>query len=175
MPRSADTPPVTLYLIRHAVAAERGPEWPDDTERPLTARGVERFDAAMRGLRRVADIDELFHSPLVRARQTAERVAAGLRQPPPLRVLPTLAPGQPPRALLRELARTARSRRIALVGHEPDLGLLAAHLLGVEQPLPFRKGGACRIDIPSLAASARGALVWFLPPRVLRTIGRGGR
>jgi phosphohistidine phosphatase SixA len=33
-------PPTELYLVRHAIAAERGKEWPDDTKRPLTKRGI---------------------------------------------------------------------------------------------------------------------------------------
>ena len=32
-----------LYLVRHAIAEERGPVWPDDHERPLTTRGIARM------------------------------------------------------------------------------------------------------------------------------------
>src|SRR5688572_16178710 len=32
-----------LYLVRHAVAAERGGDWPDDTARPLTPDGAAKF------------------------------------------------------------------------------------------------------------------------------------
>ena len=31
--------PYELYLIRHAVAEERGDEWPDDAKRPLSDDG----------------------------------------------------------------------------------------------------------------------------------------
>ena len=43
--------PTELYLVRHAIAAERGSEWPDDTKRPLTERGISRFKEAVKGLR----------------------------------------------------------------------------------------------------------------------------
>ena len=33
----------TVYLIRHGVAAERGPEYPDDSKRPLTEQGISRL------------------------------------------------------------------------------------------------------------------------------------
>ena len=36
-----------LYRVRHAIAAERGPEWPDDDLRPLTERGIARFTKAV--------------------------------------------------------------------------------------------------------------------------------
>ena len=42
--------PCELYLVRHAVAAERGDDWPDDTKRPLTADGASRFRDVVDGL-----------------------------------------------------------------------------------------------------------------------------
>ena len=63
--------PTELYIVRHAIAAERGSEWPDDTKRPLTERGINRFKEVVKGLRRLdITVDEVFTSPLVRARQT---------------------------------------------------------------------------------------------------------
>ena len=57
---------------------------------------------------------------------------------------------------MAQLARTARRRRIALVGHEPGLGELAAHLLGAKRPMAFRKGGVCRIDLQGLTEKRPG-------------------
>jgi phosphohistidine phosphatase len=167
-------PPTELYLVRHAIAAERGDEWPDDTKRPLTVRGVERFKQGVRGLRWLdVEIDEIVTSPLVRAAQTANLLATGLAGKPVVRTLDLLAPGHTPSVLVTHLARTAGRHRLALVGHEPDLGELAAHLLGAKRALAFRKGGICRIDVPSWSGARAGALVWFLPPRVLRKLGGG--
>ena len=39
-----------IYLVRHAVAAERGPKYPDDRLRPLTPEGVKRFRESVKGL-----------------------------------------------------------------------------------------------------------------------------
>ncbi|HET9361040.1 MAG TPA: phosphoglycerate mutase family protein, partial [Vicinamibacterales bacterium] len=72
-------PPCELYLVRHAIAAERGEAWPDDDTRPLTERGIARFKEGVAGLGRLdAVIDEILTSPLVRARQTADLLSAGL-------------------------------------------------------------------------------------------------
>src|SRR5687767_3201950 len=123
--------PTTLYLVRHAIAAERGEDWPDDDKRPLTARGVSRFKEAAAGLSRLdVAVDEIFTSPLVRAKQTAEILAAGVDGKPTVKVLEALAPGHVPSTVMAQLAKVAKRRRIALVGHEPDLGELAAHLVG---------------------------------------------
>jgi phosphohistidine phosphatase len=166
-------PPCELYLVRHAIAAERGEDWPDDDKRPLTERGIARFKEAVAGLRSLeAGVDEIFTSPLVRARQTAALLASGLAGTPPVKVLSALAPGPGAEEVVAELARAAKRRRIALVGHEPGIGELAAHLIGAPRPLPFRKGAVCRIDINGFTGQHPGTLVWFVPPRALRQLGR---
>jgi phosphohistidine phosphatase len=165
--------PCELYLVRHAIAAERGDDWPDDTKRPLTNQGVSRFREVVKGLVWFdVALDEIYSSPLVRARQTADLLAAGLSDSPPVRTLDELAPGHEPARLCAELAKRVKRRRVALVGHEPDLGELAAALLGAKRALAFRKGGICRIDVDRLGPSASGSLIWFLPPKVLRKAGR---
>ena len=165
--------PCELYLVRHAIAAERGTDWPDDDKRPLTARGVSRFKESIAGLVRLdVSVDEIFTSPLIRAKQTAQLLAAGLPGKPPVKTLDVLSPGHAPGTVLAQLSRTARRRRIALVGHEPDLGELAAHLIGAGRALPFKKGGVCRIDVESLTSRRAGALSWFVTPKVLRGLSK---
>lgn len=165
-------PHTELYLVRHAIAAERGEEWPDDSKRPLTERGISRFKEGVAGLRALdAVVDEIFTSPLVRARQTADLLASGLEGKPSVKVLDALAPGNTASGVMTQLARAAKRRRIALVGHEPDLGELAAHLIGAKRALPFKKGGVCRIDVESLTSKRAGALAWFVTPKVLRQLG----
>jgi phosphohistidine phosphatase len=163
--------PTELYLVRHAVAADRGPEWPDDTKRPLTERGISRFKEVVKGLRRLdVEIDEVFTSPLIRTRQTADLLSEGLEGKPPVKVLDALAPGHTSAAVMTQLAKAAKRRRVALVGHEPDLGELAAHLIGAGRALAFKKGGVCRIDVGSLSARRAASLVWFVPPSLLRQL-----
>jgi phosphohistidine phosphatase len=165
--------PTELYLVRHAIAAERGSEWPDDTKRPLTERGIARFKEVVKRLRRLeVEVDEIFTSPLIRARQTADLLSGGLEGKPPVKVLDALAPGHTSAAVMTQLAKIAKRRRVALVGHEPDLGELAAHLIGAGRALAFKKGGVCRIDVGSLSARRAGSLVWFVSPSLLRRLKR---
>ena len=165
--------PTELYIVRHAIAADRGSDWPDDTKRPLTEEGISRFKDVVKGLKRLdVGIDEIFTSPLVRARQTAELLAAGLNGKPPVKVLDALAPGHTASSVMTNLARVAKRRRIAVVGHEPELGELAAYLIGAGRALVFKKGGACRIDLGSLTSKRAASLVWLFPPNVLRHVKR---
>jgi phosphohistidine phosphatase len=164
-------PPTEIYLVRHAIAAERGDDWPDDSKRPLTERGISRFKESVGGLKELdAVIEEIFSSPLVRARQTGDLLAAGVEGRPSVKLLDALAPGQPPATVMAQLAKVAKRRCIALVGHEPDLGELAAYLIGARRPMPFKKGGICRIDVASLSTKSAGTLVWFVTPKILRKL-----
>ena len=164
-------PPCEIYIVRHAIAAERGDDWPDDSKRPLTERGISRFKESVGGLKALeATIDEIFTSPLVRARQTADLLAAGIEGRPTVKVLDILAPGHSPATVMSHLAKAAKHTRLALVGHEPDLGELAAHLIGARRSLPFKKGGICRIDFEVLPPKGTGQLRWFVTPKMLRKI-----
>lgn len=164
-------PPTEIYLVRHAIAAERGEDWPDDTKRPLTERGISRFKESVGGLKALDGvIDEIFTSPLVRAHQTADLLASGVQGRPTVKILDALAPGHRPATVMAQLVKAAKRHRIALVGHEPDLGELAAHLIGASRPLPFKKGGICRIDVAGLSSKATGTLVWFVTPKILRKL-----
>lgn len=162
-----------LYLVRHAVAAERGPDYPDDDLRPLTEAGTEKFTRAVAGLRAIGvTLDVVITSPLQRARETADLLVAGLRPKPKLVVVDALAPDHTLAEVMTAVAKVASSgrgaSRLALVGHEPDLGEMAAKLLGARGTVEFRKGAVCRIDVDRAMPSGPGTLRWFLPPRVLR-------
>jgi phosphohistidine phosphatase len=117
-------------------------------------------------------LDEIYTSPLTRARQTAEILAAHLPGAPPVKIFEELTPGRDVAGVRAELARRVKRLRVALVGHEPDLGALAAVLSGASRPIPFKKGGVCRIDLDGLASARPGAVIWVLPPKILRKAGQ---
>ena len=166
-------PKLTVYLVRHAIAAERGEDWPDDAKRPLTPDGKTRFKEAARGLAQMeVVVDAVLTSPLVRARQTAEILAAALPGDPPIVEMPALAPGAAVKTVVDELGKQGRRRRLALVGHEPEIGELAGRLIGAANPIPFKKGAVCRIDFNGPPSDGPGMLAWFAPPKTLRRLGK---
>ena len=165
--------PFELYLIRHGVAAERGENFPDDTKRPLTNEGAQKLRKEAKSLVALdITLDVILTSPLVRARQTAELVAAAFRNPPPIVTMASLAPGSAHHTIIEELSKQHRRHHIALVGHEPGLGELAGRLIGSRRPLEFKKGAICRIDVHALPPAGPGQLRWFLTPRIMRKIGK---
>lgn len=161
-----------LCLVRHAIAEERGTAWSDDRLRPLTRDGIRRMEVAARGLATVVPRGSpILSSPLVRAWQTAEIVAkaVGARA---IRRCDALATGAHS-DLLRE-ANLAGAGTVIAVGHEPHIsGCLSWLLTGEEAAISFevKKGAAALVAFPGDAGPGMGTLRWFLPPRVLRSLG----
>jgi phosphohistidine phosphatase len=163
--------PYELYAIRHGIAEARGEAWPDDTLRPLSEEGVARLRKCARGLARLGvSFDVILSSPLVRTRQTAEIVGSVFEPRPPIVEVESLAPDGSYQSVLADLEEQARRSRIALVGHEPSIGEIAARLAGSRHAFPFKKGAACRIDVETLPPGGPGSLRWFITPRILRAL-----
>jgi phosphohistidine phosphatase len=163
--------PYQIYLVRHGVAEERGERWPDDVKRPLTADGMARMEKAARGLGKLdIGFDVILSSPLVRARQTADILAAELEGHPSIVNTDALAPGGDYAAVVAALEKQSRRQRIALVGHEPAIGELAARLVGSRHPIEFKKGAIARIDLDEIPPSGPGDLRWLVPSKFLRAI-----
>jgi len=160
-----------LYLIRHGLAAERGPQYPDDSKRPLTKPGITSLTREAKALDELGiGFDLILTSPLVRTRQTADVFAETLNRKPPVVTSDALAPSGTPAAVIHEIEKHAKKARIALVGHEPNIGELTARLIGARTPVEFKKGAICRVDFDVLPSKGVGYLRWLLPPKVLRKI-----
>jgi phosphohistidine phosphatase len=152
-----------LVLIRHARAEERV-LFKRDRTRALTQDGQRRMRKAARGLHALLPgLTQIATSPLLRARQTAEIVAAVYTGIDTVS-LPALSPGVAPRAVLAWLRAQPVDATLALVGHEPDLGLLAGWLLTGKNSgfVQFKKGAAALIEFSGAPAAGKGTLVWLL-------------
>jgi phosphohistidine phosphatase len=161
---------VKLLLVRHAAAVPSGTPGVADDERPLTPEGRAKFRAAAAGLARITGRpDALLTSPLPRARATAEIAARAFKRIEPT-IEPALAHGTVD-AIVAALGAQPPGATVAIVGHEPTLSALLARLLGAArgEALAFKKGGAALVDLPD-GPSGAGRLVWFLKPRLLRTL-----
>lgn len=162
-----------LLLLRHGIAEERSPSRAD-AGRELTAAGRVRTRAVLeRAVQMGLRADRLFSSPLARAWQTAE-IARSVGLAAAIELAQALEPGGDPLPQLPawfNQGDEAPSCRLLLVGHEPDLGLLAARLLGAPPgAIALRKAGLALLRLPvvaldgSLAGTAR--LEWLTRPKL---------
>ncbi len=161
-----------LLIVRHATAIPRGTPDVEDDARPLTRKGERRFRRAARGLASIVRRpDALLTSPLLRARQTADVLAAAFGKIEPVDT-PSLAGGSFEQ-VAADLGRLPQDALVAVVGHEPDLSALLARLLGSPHGarFTFRKGGAALVELPGLVSEG-GVLIWYVSPRLLRSLDR---
>jgi phosphohistidine phosphatase len=123
---------VEVFLIRHAAAADETLEL-RDPHRHLTPAGREQAKSLGDRLRwHDCSPSHIWTSPLVRAVQTAELVAAGLQISTAVDVLPQLAPGESARAVTKALEALPAGAHVLLVGHEPGLSGIGELLIGGE-------------------------------------------
>ena len=165
---------MNVYLVRHAIAEKRdAARWPDDSLRPLSPDGVERFRRAARGLRRIVpSVEALLASPYVRAWHTAELVRDEAGWPEPKRC-DALAAHRPAGAALEPLRRHAKRGSVALVGHEPNLSSLASLLLAGDENavgLELKKGGMVLLTFSADPSRGSGVLRWSVTPKILRSL-----
>jgi phosphohistidine phosphatase len=173
-----------LILLRHGIAADlrdtparADGRPPSDADRPLTERGRRRLDRAARGLRRLGvRPDRILHSGFTRARETAERIVAGLKvDAPRFVVVAALVPEADPSEFFRILPSLA-AEQLLCVAHAPILDRILALACGVKGRLvsALGKAGAVCLELPDSCRPA-ARIVWFLPPKLLRRFGEERR
>lgn len=153
-----------LYILRHANADT---EAATDEARELSEKGreqarkVARF-CALHGI----TPDVIFSSPLIRAQQTAKPVAKELGME--VTTVRWLACGATPVGILGQLAAFGESATVMLVGHQPDLGELIAHLLGAAQgaSVNVRKASLTLVEV-LLPRKGGGRLEFSIPARMM--------
>jgi phosphohistidine phosphatase len=120
-----------LILWRHAEAEDGRP----DLERRLTDKGRKQAARMAKWLRERLPKDyRLLASPAARAQQTAE----ALETP---KTVEALAPGASARDILKAAQWPDYDGVVIVVGHQPDLGCVAAYLVsGANVEWSLRKG-----------------------------------
>jgi phosphohistidine phosphatase len=160
-----------LYFLRHAMADERDATlYPDDSLRPLSAKGAKRMHQVAEGMRALnLSFDVIYTSPFARANQTANIVAETLRLHKKMRETDTLSTNGDPEELIRLLQSGGNEfQRVLLVGHEPYLSDLISVLLVGDGSLALtmKKGGLCKLQAGILKYGRCASLEWLLPPSI---------
>lgn len=152
-----------LILLRHGKAENFNPQ--GDSARMLVDKGREQSRRAARMLAVANQLpDIVLTSPLVRARQTADEFCRAANIPGAV-IQGWLSCGMSPDEAIQELSAFADFKRLAIVGHEPDLSRLIDWLLGTTcGGVEIKKGAiAClRIQPPTRT----GTLIYLVPPKL---------
>ncbi|MGB5631910.1 MAG: phosphohistidine phosphatase SixA [Waterburya sp.] len=161
-----------VYLIRHGIAAERG-TYVNDEQRPLIDKGRDKTSkVAERLLANGLEFDVILSSPLVRAYQTAEILKqVGLSKT--IQTFEPLKPGGKIEQWLKWLQTYKLENpngKIALVGHQPNLGNWAEMLIcgAIKNQMVVKKAGVVAIEIPDIGIPiSRSTLFLLTSPKWL--------
>jgi|WetSurMetagenome_2_1015567.scaffolds.fasta_scaffold248606_1 phosphohistidine phosphatase len=158
-----------LFILRHGVAVPRGSsEYPNDGDRPLTPKGTKGMRKIAKGMRAMElSFDHIFSSPFVRTRQTAEIAVRALQPDRSIEYTPNLEPDGDREVFIGDsLTKCGEDDRVLVVGHEPCLSELISFLVCGDDSLDMnlRKGGLCKLSVPSLRVGKCAKLEWLLTP-----------
>ena len=162
-----------LYILRHGIAVMQDDlDYARDAERPLTSKGKRQLRQTAAVMKKMGlRFDLILSSPYLRAKQTAEIVAASLKLKNRLKFSEALAPDGNPKELIRELNESkAAPESVLLVGHEPYLSGLVSLLTtgGTALAMDFKKGGLCKLETEQPGYGRCATLVWLLTPKQMK-------
>jgi phosphohistidine phosphatase len=163
---------MTLYIIRHGIAEEAAPG--GDAERKLTQKGTFQVAMVAKGLRKLdLTFDRIVASPFTRARETAEIVARITEHGKEILFDKRLLPSTRFQDVSDLIAENSDAGSLLLVGHQPAIGEIIGGLctegtLGIE----VKPASITAISIDRLRPLAKGALLWSMPPKVLKGIAK---
>jgi len=156
-----------FIFMRHGKAQDREVGLPDE-ERRLTVKGSDRVRDVARALARgfvTARNVQIWSSPLVRAKETAELLAVVLKVKNVI-IHPALASGDLDK-LLHDVKNQSNNDTIICVGHEPYLGMWVTRM--TEAVVPFKTASVAAVKVTTLEPPA-GELRWFVDSEVLANI-----
>ncbi|MCP4569854.1 MAG: phosphohistidine phosphatase SixA [FCB group bacterium] len=153
-----------LYLVQHGEAAVRQGE----SERSLTEKGISNLlkMTAFMDIHAGFSVGAIYHSGILRARQTAEILAEHIKPPVKLQETDGLAPMAQPEIWAERLREM--NEDTMLVGHMPHMSRLPSYLVtGNDEAgvVMIHNGG---ITCLSRDPGGHWSVVWVVTPNILK-------
>lgn len=154
-----------IYILRHGAAQPRSGHIPE-AKRKLTPKGKRDVKRVARRAHAAGVApDVVLTSPYVRAMATAKTAMKLFKSTPELVEAESLLPGRAPQEVWKEIRSHAPAAQVLVVGHEPQLGALAAYLLRAPNlHVDLKKGAMVAVRMDRVAREPRGELMWMLIP-----------
>ena len=160
-----------LLIVRHGKAYDPDPrQWPDDSDRPLTAKGARRFAKsvpAIKGLVKVSP--RVISSPYERALRTAQILCeeTGWGE---VEIDDRLSAHFGPDDALDLLRSLDVTGTYAIVGHDPTFSFLPGYLIGADSlgATTIKPGGVALVDTQLVTPTkGSGTLTALIQPKSL--------
>ncbi|GKS66841.1 phosphohistidine phosphatase SixA [Nitrosarchaeum sp.] len=158
-----------LYIIRHGKAEEISIS--SDAKRRLTKTGIQELEYISKALKNFdIQVDYVFSSPLIRAKETAEIVAKQLLvKKKKIITWDELKPESDVLDIHKKFLKLSPDAKILLVGHEPHLtNLISSIISQCNVTMSLKKGGFVSMSITSSKSRITGTLRSILTPKQLK-------
>ena len=152
-----------IFILRHG-KAEMESESGLDRDRKLILEGKRELVQVGQDLKRRAEaIEKIFTSPYIRAKESAEIIQKHIACARGLEVMEELASGAQMKQQLLAIEKISkRANSFLLVGHMPDLGILADYFLGDQHEISLKPGNLLKIEINDLEKEGSGRLIYSI-------------
>jgi phosphohistidine phosphatase len=156
-----------LYILRNGEAGAHLRDQSDEYHRPLSDTGRSQVERVARWL---ADqeivFDAIVTSPLPRARESAEIVAACVECREEIFESGDLEPKIPPDILLDKLFHFFQAENVLIVGHGPEISQIISVLIAGHShaAIHVARGGLAKVRHVQYFEGAAGELQWVITP-----------
>lgn len=165
-----------LYLLRHGKAQEHATTISGDAKRQLTEVGKKELEVIAKAIKNLEiEVDDIFSSPLTRAKQTAEIVKKYLNNNKnSIKIWTELKPEIDTEKTISKLSALKPDSSVLLVGHEPHLTSLIAMIVSNDSSLDIllKKGGLVHIRCNVMKNTVSGSLRSIMTPKQLKKLCR---
>ena len=165
-----------LYLLRHGKAQEHATTISGDAKRQLTEAGKKELEVIAKAIKNLEiEVDDIFSSPLIRAKQTAEIVKKHLKNnKKSIKIWNELKPEIDIENTIAKLSSLKPESSVLLVGHEPHLTSLIAVMISDYSSLDIllKKGGLVHIRCNVTKNTVSGSLRSIMTPKQLKKLCR---
>lgn len=159
---------MNIYLIRHG-EAEKASLQKKDFDRKLTPEGEQKIEAAAEGWKLlISNFSHIISSPLTRAVQTAEIVAAVYKFHGKVLIDKRLSPGSKTQSIV-DICYEIMGNDMAFVGHEPDFSEHFSNLISSAGAfVDFKKGMIAKIGFDGKVRLGKGVLEFLIPAKAYK-------
>ena len=161
-----------LLVLRHGEAGRRPNLATSDFKRSLTVEGKREIVEISNGLKALdIELDYIFTSPLLRAKQTAEIVAKSLKYKNKIEELGSLKPEGNRLEFYSALSKLKQDSIVLVVGHEPYLSEMMGEAISKSEcRIDLKKAGLARMRVLQTLPKVKGELRWLLTPKQLKKV-----
>lgn len=157
-----------IFILRHGQAEDlQECQTKVDFDRKLTEDGKEKtIKLSLLFNELEENLDLVLSSPYKRAKETAELFVSNLIQKPEIKLVDFLSSGVSIKEIVEGLLLYMSFKKVALVGHAPDLEIFLARLIAASR-IKLKKGALAKVILNN-DIELNGELQWLITPRFLK-------